>query len=92
MMISKAAAQVLIEHSKVTGPLFVPTIVWAENEGGVGAWEVGYHERAIVPQIWIEEIEGIEGIEGIEIVIEPHWHDKLNDKTLDVVEGHFHVF
>ena len=85
MMISKAAAQALIEHSKVTGPLFVPTIVWAENEGGVGAWEVGYHQRAIVPQIWIEEIE------GIEIVIEPHWHDKLNDKALDVVDGHFHV-
>ena len=85
MIISKAAAKALIEPSKVTGPLFIPAIVWAENECGVSAWEVGYHERAVVLGMWIEEIE------GIEIVIEPHWRDKLSDKTLDVVDGYFHV-
>ena len=86
MIISKAAAKALIERSKVTGPLFIPAIVWAEDESGLGAWEVGYHERAIVPQTWIEEIN------GIEIVLELHWRDKLNDKMLDVVDGYFHVF
>ena len=85
MMMSKVAVKALIEHSKIIGPLFVPTIVWAENERGVGAWEVGYHKRAVVLGMWIEEIE------GIEIVIEPHLRDKLNDKTLDVVDGYFHV-
>lgn len=85
MFISKVALKVLLEQSKTMGPLFIPTIVWAEDEHGIGAWEVGFHRRVIVPDAWIEEIE------GIGIVIEPHWHDELKDMTLDVVDGYFQV-
>ena len=83
--ISAIAANALHHHLKELGPNFLPAIVWAEDEHGIGAWEVGFHERRIVPAEFIERID------GIEIVVEPHWRDGLRGKTLDVVRNHFCV-
>jgi hypothetical protein len=85
MFISEAAATALRQHLKELGPLFLPAIVWAEDENGVGAWEVGFHERGIVP------VGFIENIDGVDIVIEPHWRDGLQGKTLDIVRNYFCV-
>ena len=83
--ISAVAANDLRQHLKELGSLYLPAVVWAEDEHGIGAWEVGFHERRIVPA------EFIELIDGIEIVVEPHWRDGLQGKTLDIVRNHFRV-
>lgn len=64
----------------------IAAIVWAADENGVGAWEVGFHPTAIVPPEWIETFE-----DGIQIVIEPPWVSELDGRTLGVVNGYFQV-
>ncbi len=50
-----------------------------------GDWSVGYHLRTQVPA------DKIVRLDGVEFYIDDFWHDRLEGKTLDYVEGHFVV-
>jgi hypothetical protein len=80
------AGSVLREHLAQLGNSYIAAIVWAEDEAGVGAWEVGFHLRATVPVEWIESLD-----HGIELVIEPHWREQLDGKILEARNGYLMV-
>jgi hypothetical protein len=80
------AAAFLQRHLAHLGDGYVATIVWAEDEAGVGSWEFGFHLRSIVPTAWIDSLE-----DGVELVVEPHWRDQLSGKTIDLKSGYLIV-
>lgn len=85
--ITKAAATAIRNQLRAIGEdVYVPAILWAEDKSsGHGAWEVGYHRRSEVPSDLIVLTD------GIEMVVEFHWRQQLQDKTLDMVDGYFKV-
>lgn len=86
LTITDAAAAAIDAQLKQLGASeYLPAIVWAEDDDGKGEWEVGYHKTADVPESFVTSIG------NLKIVIEPHWSDALESKTLDVVNGHFRV-
>jgi len=84
--VTAEAANLLRKHLSDLGDRYIGAIVWAEDEASEGAWELGFHLRADVPDEWIEVLG-----EGIEMVIEPHWRKRLEGKILDAKNGNLTV-
>ena len=84
--VTSDASALVRQHQAQLGDSYVAAIVWAEDEAGIGAWELGFHVREIVPTDWIESLD-----HGIELVVEPHWREQLDGKTLDSRNGYLVV-
>jgi hypothetical protein len=80
-----AVAAIESQLQQLGAGIYLPAIVWAADKNGREAWEVGYHKRVDVRQDFVVAVN------GLEIVIEPHWRDELESKTLDIVNGYFRV-